>query len=150
MHSAKLEYLGLDAAVASFCKELSDNKRIEIDFVCDGIRTTLPEEISVSLYRVLQEALQNAASHSGSKCIQVMLAYGASEVELAVRDSGIGFDVQQALKEGGFGLRIMRERLKLVDGELSIESQPGRGTAVHARVAFHVAKSVAAGGELMV
>jgi signal transduction histidine kinase len=84
-------------------------------------------------------------SHSGSKSIQVTLAYGSSEVELDVRDSGIGFDVQQAQKEGGFGLRIMRERLKLVDGELSIESQPGRGTAVHARVAFHVAKSVAAG-----
>jgi len=145
LHSTKLEYLGLDGAVASFCKELSDNKRIEIDFVCNGIRTTLPEEISISLYRVLQEALQNATSHSGSKRIQVMLAYGSSEVELAVRDSGIGFDVQQALKEGGFGLRIMRERLELVDGALSIESQPGRGTTVHARVAFHVAKSVAAG-----
>jgi signal transduction histidine kinase len=65
VHSAKLEYLGLDAAVASFCKELSDNKRIEIGFVCNGIRTTLPEEIAVSLYRVLQEALQNAASYSG-------------------------------------------------------------------------------------
>jgi signal transduction histidine kinase len=62
LHSTKLEYLGLDGAVASFCKELSDNERIEIDFVCNGIRTTLPEEISVSLPRV---------ARSSAKCCEL-------------------------------------------------------------------------------
>ena len=145
LQSTKLEVLGLNVAVASFCKELSDEKHIEIEFVCKGIRLILAREIAVSLYRVLQEALQNAASYSGAKSIEVTLAYQSGEVELTVRDSGVGFDIHRALKEGGFGLRIMRERLQLVNGELSIESQPGRGTTIHARVAFHAAKSVEAG-----
>jgi PAS domain S-box-containing protein len=144
LQSTKLEVLGLNAAVASFCKELSNPAKIEIEFVSKGSRRPVAKEIALSLYRVLQEGLQNAASYSASKRIQVTLAYHPGEVELTVRDSGTGFDVQKALKEGGFGLRIMRERLRLVNGELSIESQPGCGTVIHARVAYRAAKSAQA------
>jgi PAS domain S-box-containing protein len=134
LRSTELQYLGLPAAIAAFCKKLSDEKRIEIDFVSEGITQKVSDEVSVSLYRILEEALLNATSYSGSKSIQVVLKYQSNEVQLIVRDSGIGFDVEEALKGPGFGLTIMQERVKMVGGALSIESQPKRGTTIHARV----------------
>ena len=134
LRSTELEYLGLAAAIAGFCRELSDQKRIEIEVVSEGTPQELPAEISLSLYRILQEALLNATSYSRSKSIQVMLRYGSNEVELIVCDSGSGFDVEEALKGPGFGLTIMQERLKMIDGKLSVESQRNRGTTIHARV----------------
>ena len=73
LHSSKLEYLGLDGAAGSFCREFSERQRVEIDFQSEGIPKTLPEEASLCLFRVLQEALQNAAKHSGSQHYQVSL-----------------------------------------------------------------------------
>ena len=134
VHSAKLEYLGLAVAAASFCKELSDQKKIAIDYASEGIPRGLPQGISLCLFRVLQEALQNATSYSTSQHLQVLLSYGPNEVYLRVRDSGIGFDPQEALRGPGLGLSIMKERLKMVNGELSIQSQRERGTTIHARV----------------
>jgi signal transduction histidine kinase len=78
----------------------------------------------------LQEAIQNAAKHSGSRHFEVSL----SEVELTVRDSGIGFDPEEAMKGRGLGLTSISERLKLVNGDLSIDSQPQRGATIRARV----------------
>jgi signal transduction histidine kinase len=107
---------------------------VEIDFRSENIPQGLPREISLSLFRVLQEALQNAIKHSGSRQFQVSLRRGASEIELTVRDSGIGFETDEAIKGRGLGLTSMQERLKLVDGELSIDSKPQRGTTIQARV----------------
>jgi PAS domain S-box-containing protein len=134
LHSAKLEYLGLEAAVASFCREFSDRQRVDIDFHYATVRKNLPQAVSVCLFRVLQEALQNAIKHSGSRNVQVSFKGEANEIELTVHDSGIGFDPQEAMKGRGLGLTSMRERLKLVDGELSIDSHSQRGTTIHARV----------------
>jgi signal transduction histidine kinase len=134
LHSSKLEYLGLATAAASFCRELSAQQKVEIDFRSDEIPQRLPPEISLCLFRVLQEASQNAAKYSGSKQFQVMLNGTSDEIHLTVRDSGIGFNVEQALKSHGLGLTSMKERLKLVDGKLSIESHPRGGTTIHASV----------------
>lgn len=134
LHSSKLEYLGLAAAAASFCRELSAQQKVEIDFRSDEIPPRLPPEISLCLFRVLQEASQNAAKYSGSNQFQVMLNSTSDEIHLTVRDSGIGFNVEQALKSHGLGLTSMKERLKLVDGRLSIESHPQEGTTIHASV----------------
>ena len=134
LHSSKLEYLGLAVAAASYCKELSDQQKVEIDFHSDDIPKTPPPEISLCLFRVLQEALQNAAKYSGSQRFQVELSSTSNEIHLTVRDSGIGFDVQEVLTGRGIGLISMKERIKLVDGKLSIESQPQRGTTIHASV----------------
>jgi len=134
LHSSKLEYLGLATAAASFCRELSAQQKVEIDFHSDEIPQRLPPEISLCLFRVLQEASQNAAKYSGSKKFQVMLNSTSDEIHLTVRDSGIGFNVEQALNSHGLGLTSMKERLKLVDGRLSIESHPQGGTTIHASV----------------
>jgi len=134
LHSPRLEYLGLAAAAASFCREFSDLQKVEIAFHSENIPKELPQDISVCLFRVLQEAIQNATKHSGSGHFQVSLRGGANEIRLTVRDWGIGFDPAAARKGRGLGLTSMKERLKLVAGELSIESQPQRGTTIHARV----------------
>jgi PAS domain S-box-containing protein len=133
LHSPTLEYVGLTAAAASFCKELSERQKVKIDFHCEGIPKELPKEISLCLYRVLQEALQNAIKHGRSRNFEVSLSGESNEIQLTVRDWGIGFDPEEAMKGPGLGLLSMKERLKLVDGELVIESQPQQGATIHAR-----------------
>jgi signal transduction histidine kinase len=146
LHSSKLEYMGLAAAVASFCRELSDRHGVEIDFHSEGIPKELPHEISLCFFRVSQEALQNAAKHSGSRRFEVSLTGALNEINLTVRDLGTGFDVEGAVKGSGLGLISMKERMKLVGGELSIESQPQLGTTIYARVALGPGKFAGAAG----
>jgi PAS domain S-box-containing protein len=134
LHSPKLDLLGLAAAAAGFCREVSNRQEVEIDFHSENIPKDLPEDASLCLFRVLQEAIQNAIKHSGSRHFEVSLSGGLSEVELTVRDFGIGFDPQEAMKGSGLGLTTIRERLKLVNGNLSIDSQPQHGTTIQARV----------------
>jgi signal transduction histidine kinase len=134
LHSSKLEYLGLAVAAAGFCREISDRQQMEIDFQAENIPKELSDEISLCLFRVLQEAVQNGAKHSGSRHLQVSLSVASNEIQLTVRDSGIGFDPDRAVKGRGIGLTSMKERLKLVNGEISIDSQLQRGTTIRARV----------------
>jgi signal transduction histidine kinase/integral membrane sensor domain MASE1 len=136
LHSSKLEYMGLVPAARSFCNELSEQQKVEITFAHDEIPPTLPHEISLCLFRVLQEALQNAVKYSGVRHFNVELRDASGAIDLSVRDSGSGFEVEEAMKTHGLGLISMAERLKLVDGQLSIDSQPRRGTTIHARVPF--------------
>jgi len=134
LRSAKLQYLGLVAAAANLCTEFSDRLKMKIDFTAESIRRNLPEEISLCLFRVLQEALRNAIKHSGSSQLQVSLSEADNAIHLTVRDSGIGFDPEKVMKGSGIGLISMKERLKLVNGDLSIDSQLQLGTTVHASV----------------
>jgi len=136
LHSSKLDYLGIASASNSFCKELSEQQKVEIDFRHAGIPGGLSKEISLCLFRVLQESLQNATKHSGARKFNVELYGTPEEIQLTVSDLGTGFDPQDAINHQGLGLISMRERLQLVSGELSIRSQPGRGTTVLARVPF--------------
>jgi len=137
LHSPKLELLGLTAAASSFCKELSRRHNVEIDFRSENIPRSLGDDISLTLYRILQEALQNAVKHSGLRHFQVSLTGRTNEIELTVQDSGVGFEPEEAIKGSGLGLASMKERMKLVDGELSIDSQLQHGTTIRARVPLH-------------
>jgi PAS domain S-box-containing protein len=134
LHSSKLDLIGLTAAAAGFCKELADQQGVDVDFHSENIPTALPAAISLCLFRVLQEALLNAVKHSGSRHFRVSLAGRINDVDLTVQDSGIGFDPQAAVRGRGLGLVSMRERLKLVNGQLFIHSELQRGTTLHARV----------------
>jgi signal transduction histidine kinase len=134
LHSSKLEYLGIATAAKSFCRELSDQHRVRIDFVHFDVPPNLPKEASLALFRVLQEALQNAVKHSRAKDFKVELRGTPDEIHLTVSDSGAGFDQREALGSRGLGLVSMRERLQLVNGTMVIESEPGRGTTIRARV----------------
>jgi PAS domain S-box-containing protein len=134
LHSSKLEYLGLGAAAEGFCKELSAGQNVEIDFHSRVIPKNVPQEISLCIFRVLQEALQNAVKYSGARRFEVSLAAALNEIELTVHDSGIGFEPEKAIGGHGLGLTSMKERLKMVDGYLSIDSKPQSGTTIYARV----------------
>ena len=136
LHSSKLEHLGIVGAAKNFCKEFSEGQKVEIDFQSHDLPPTLPTEPSLSLFRVLQEALRNAAKHSGVKRFEVRLWGSRGAINLTICDLGTGFDQEAALKSTGLGLTSMQERLRLVDGELSINSQPKGGTTIHARVSF--------------
>jgi signal transduction histidine kinase len=136
LHSPTLELLGLSAAIRSWCSEFSENRKIEILFDSDGVLTSLSSEISLNLYRVLQEALNNAAKYSGVTRFDVRLWGTPAEIHLSVTDHGKGFDISAAMRGRGLGLKSMRERVKLINGLLTIESKPNRGTTIHARVPF--------------
>jgi PAS domain S-box-containing protein len=145
LHSSKLEYLGLVAAAASFCKEFSTGQNAETAFHSEDIPKQIPAEAALCLFRVLQEALQNAAKHSGVKRFEVSLKGSLNEIDLIVRDSGAGFDAERAINGHGLGLTSMQERLKLVGGQLSIESKPVGGTTIRARVPLGPNKAETAG-----
>ena len=134
LHSSKPEYLGVAAAAAAFCTKFSEAQKVKVDFHRENIPNELPTETSLCVYRILQEALQNASEYSGSRHFEVSLCGKPNEIQLTVRDWGIGFQPTEAPKRRAAGITIMGERLRLVDGELLIESQPRFGTSVHARV----------------
>jgi PAS domain S-box-containing protein len=136
LHSSRLEYLGIVGAAKNFCKDFGERQKLEIDFQSHDLPTALPNELSLSLFRVLQEALRNATKHSGVKRFDVRLWGSTGEIHLTVSDLGAGFDTETALKGTGLGLTSMQERLRLVGGELSINSQPKGGTTIQARVPF--------------
>jgi signal transduction histidine kinase len=141
LYSSNLEYVGLAKAAAGFCREFASRQGLEIQFRSEDIPTEMSRETALCLFRVLQEALQNATMHSGSREIQVSLARRGAEIELTVHDSGVGFDPEKSMKGPGLGLISIRERLKLVSGHFSIDSQPRHGTKVQARVPLRPARS---------
>jgi PAS domain S-box-containing protein len=132
LHPPKLELLGLEAAAAGFCEELSHRHGITIDVHFENIPKALPPEVSLSLYRVLQEALQNVVKHSASGHARVSLTGQVDTLTMTIQDSGAGFDPHEAMRGPGLGLTSMKERLKVVGGQVSIHSQQGRGTVIHA------------------
>ena len=133
LHSPRLEYLGIAEVMRCFCKELGERKRMVIDFKSHGLPRLVPPDISICLFRVLQEALYNGMEHSGVRQFEVQLWGTPDEIHLTVADSGAGFDLEAARQGRGLGLIRMEERLKLVKGTFSIESEPMRGTRIHAR-----------------
>jgi signal transduction histidine kinase len=132
LHPSRVELLGLEAAAAGFCEELSNRHGVTIDVHFENVPKALPREISLCLYRVLQEALQNVVKHSVSQHAHVSLNGQISTINLTVKDSGAGFDPHEAMRGRGLGLTSMKERLKVIGGQLTIHSQRGRGTMIHA------------------
>jgi len=134
LHAPKLELLGLVAAMKSMCNEFAEHQRMEIDFRGHDLPSPLPSEISLCLSRVLQEALQNAAKHSGVKHVNVQLNGTTEDVQLTITDLGKGFDLNLALKGRGLGLTSMQERVRVLNGTVAIRSKPMGGTTIHVRI----------------
>src|SRR5580693_6231576 len=130
LHSAKLQYLGIAAAMRGFCRDFGKQQKVEIDFQTRDLPSPLSPDISLCFFRVLQEALHNSAKHSGVRHFEVRLWGTSDEIHLTVKDSGAGFDRESARQSRGLGLLSMEERLKLIEGTLSIESQPKCGTTI--------------------
>jgi PAS domain S-box-containing protein len=135
LHSSNMELLGLVSGMRGWCEEYGKQHKLEIGFKSADV-PPLRQEISLCLYRVLQEALHNAAKHSGVKRIEVQLAVKSGEIHLIVCDSGKGFDIEAARQKRGLGLTSMQERVRLVGGTIVIESKPLAGTVVRVCVPF--------------
>lgn len=134
LHSSKLEYLGALGAMRSWCKEFGERQGIQIDFKSTEVQTSVAPEIGLCLFRVLQEALHNAAKYSGVKRMEVQLREDSGEIHLLVSDLGRGFDSETAMQGRGLGLTSMQERVRLVNGIIEIQSKPMGGTTVDVRV----------------
>jgi PAS domain S-box-containing protein len=134
LHSSKLEHLGIVVAMRTCCVELSAKRKVTIDFKHENVPQDLPHGISLCLFRVLQESLHNAVRHSGATHFEVELQGTSDAIHLTIRDEGFGFDPSDATNRHGLGLTSMRERLRLVRGELCIQSQLRHGTTVRACV----------------
>ena len=134
LHSSKLEILGIVAAMRAACDDFGQHHKMEIDFESRDLHGPLPSEISLGLFRVLQEALQNAGKHSGVKHVAVQLRGTTNEIHLIVQDSGKGFDLNAAMKGRGLGLTNMQERVRVLNGTIVIRSEPMGGTNIHVRI----------------
>jgi PAS domain S-box-containing protein len=134
LHPAKLEQLGLVAAVQGFCKEFAVAHEMAIEFADRSVPRTVPKATALCLYRIVQEALHNVVKHSGGTAATVELAMEGGELRLAVTDDGVGFDPERMRANGSLGLVSMAERARFVHGLLSVESHAGKGTKVEVRV----------------
>jgi PAS domain S-box-containing protein len=134
LHSSKLKYLGLPAALRELCTRMADKHSLAIQLECDEQKLSLPEDEALALFRVAQEALNNAVRHSRANSVRVSLSHTPHDVRLLVCDDGSGFD--PARKTSGIGLVGMRERMRAIQGDFQIISATQGGTEVQATVAL--------------
>jgi len=132
LHPSKLEILGLVAAIKGYCRELTAQQDLQIKFTHGEDPRNLSKDIMLCLYRIVQEALHNVVKHSGARQATVDLKFYPDEIYLCVSDFGEGFDVELANDGQGLGMVSMRERLRLVNGQLSVRSAPSTGTKIEA------------------
>jgi len=146
LDSSKLERLGAIGGMRSWCREFGERQGIQVEFKSPEAKISHPREIGLCLFRVLQEALHNAAKYSGVRRIEVQLREDAGEIHLLVSDFGRGFDLETATEGRGLGLTSMQERVRLINGIIEIQSKPMGGTIVHVRVPLRSEHSQGAAG----
>ena len=131
LHPAILEDLGLKAALADECDAFQERSRILTRFTAENVPAELSKDAGVCLYRVAQESLRNIGKHAASSSmVRVLLSGRPQGVILRIEDNGEGFNVEDANKKGGLGLISIEERVRLVNGSLSIRSAPGSGSTL--------------------
>lgn len=130
LHPVVLDEVGLDGAFDDYLPEFEKRTGIEIHYEKCGAVRELNRELTIHLYRVMQEALNNVAKHSGSKSARVMLDYGTEAVTLEVQDAGHGLGKSRS----GLGMVSMRERAVMVHGEIEFLEPPEGGALVRVRI----------------
>jgi signal transduction histidine kinase len=129
-----LDLLGPVASIERLCRELSDRHNLQIQFVHHGIPERISQDVNLCLYRITQDALRNVAKHSGAAGAEVELLGHDDRIELCISDSGVGFNPESAKRTSGLGLITMQERLRLVEGQLTVQSDPSHGTRIRVRI----------------
>jgi signal transduction histidine kinase len=145
LHPIVLQHFGLVAALEGTCAEFGRQRKIEVTFHANnGLGLgEIPADVALCLYRVTQEALQNAARHADARRVEVSLTSSERDnLELRIADNGRGFDLAEAQTRGGLGLVSIDERVRLVAGHVRIRSKKGRGTELLARVPLRVSEHV--------
>jgi PAS domain S-box-containing protein len=134
LHSSELELLGLAVAVKALCREFSEHYHVQAHCKCSGVLGNVTADVSLCLFRVMQEALHNIAKHSQATKIDVELNGTSNSFHLTISDDGVGFAQNATNARPGLGLISMRERLHLIGGKFIITAKPGAGTCVEAIV----------------
>jgi len=134
LHPYKLDTLGLVASLENFCREFCGQHNLQVQFVHHDSPGQIPKDVTICLFRIVQEALRNVVKHSGAAEAKVELSGHGDRVDLVISDSGAGFSPESAEGGTGLGLISMRERLRVVGGQLSIESEPSNGTRIRVRI----------------
>jgi signal transduction histidine kinase len=134
LHPAVLDDLGLSDAIRSECERLAEHTRLTVRFHCGTLPSDLPNDIALCLYRIAQEALWNVVKHADTDRADLTINADAESVCLEVRDRGCGFDVLRAKDKTGLGLASMKERVRLLGGNMKIESSPQNGTSIVATI----------------
>jgi signal transduction histidine kinase len=134
LHPAILDDLGLEAALREECTSFSRRLGTPVRFKASDVPRSLPGDIALCLFRVAQECLRNIEKHARAKEVRVRLAHRKADLALFIEDIGEGFDVEQARGKSGLGLISIEERVRLVNGDFKIHSQPGDGTEVEVHV----------------
>jgi PAS domain S-box-containing protein len=135
LYSSHLEILGLTPAIQAFCADFAKQHEIHVDCHQD-IPSYVPSNIALCLFRVLQEAMQNIATHSESKNCRVELTAESNDIVLRIWDSGGGLDTERPQSNAGLAFISMRERLRLVNGKIRMDSAHAQGTQLEIRVPF--------------
>jgi PAS domain S-box-containing protein len=130
LHPSILEDLGLVDALASESFRLSEHRGLRVVFTHAHVPEVIPRHIALCLYRIAQEALHNILKYARAQEVQVNLTGKGDGLRLRLYDDGVGFDLTHARRKGGLGLASMRERLRLIDGRLTIRTRPGTGTHI--------------------
>src|SRR5215218_5326319 len=134
LHPSQLDHLGLFTAVKSLCRDLTQTGKLKVDFHQAGFPGELDKDITLCVFRIAQEGLRNCVKHSGADSVKVLLRKTRSAVRLSVSDNGCGFNIKSDLMEKGLGFINMKERLHLVGGEMTVNSEPHRGTRIEVSV----------------
>ncbi len=135
LHPSILDDLGLVDALRSECASVARRERVAVAYRSDDVTGSLPKDVALCVYRVAQEALRNVVKHARTAEARVSLVRSGRDLVLTVEDRGVGFDLAEVRSRQGLGLSSMGERVRLVRGELTIDSEPGQGTTVTVRVA---------------
>jgi len=130
LHPAILDDLGLVDAIKSECTSFSKREGISVRYEPTNIPEEIPKDVALCVYRVMQESLRNIAKHANVKEAEILLTGTDDGVLLCVKDKGVGFEPAGVRGKGGLGLASMEERVRLIQGEFSIQSQSRRGTAI--------------------
>jgi len=133
LHPSILDDLGIEAAIRTECERFSEREGIEVRFEARSIPSAIPDDCTLTFYRIAQEGLRNIAKHADATQALVQLSGVEGELRLRVEDSGRGFDVNEARERVGLGLVSMSERVRLLDGVLKVESEPGQGARIEVR-----------------
>jgi signal transduction histidine kinase len=132
LHSSTLETLGLVAGIRGFCREFAESERVQVDFTHENVPGSVPGEVALCLFRIVQEGLRNVKRHSGTERANVRIEWAGGNLHLTVYDEGKGFDSGTPSVTGGIGIWSMQERLRLLGGRLQIQSHPMQGTRIDA------------------
>jgi signal transduction histidine kinase len=142
LHPITLEILGLVHSIENESQNFTRVNEIPVTLDLDGTVQYPSKEISLCAYRILQESLRNIVRHAKATTVHVTLSQKNDILHLLIKDNGIGFDPASDGVKASLGIASMTERARLLQGSLSIESRPGKGTAIELAVPLELRKDI--------